>query len=254
MNAHPDPLKKIDVIEKLGAQIPLDQVFIDHLGQEITLSKLQKDGKPTLLTFVYYRCPMLCTFVLNTLADSLNKLPKWLPGHDYNLVTISINPEEGPEVALEKRNNYLSTFDNPAFKGEKLNWHFWTSPDNQVKQLAQSVGFQYYYDKSIEEYAHPAVVFLLTSDGMLSRNIYGLTYPTQDIRLGLLEASKGKMGSALEKVLLYCYRYDPDRGSYVLFAANAMKVAGLLTIVLLGSFLAAMWHFEKRKTKGDARA
>lgn len=247
INEHPDRLQKIDVVEKLGETISTDYTFLDEQGNTVNLSTYFDDGKPVVLTFVYYRCPMLCTFVLNALAESLNQLPNWIPGEDYHLVTISINPEEGPQVATQKRENYLTMFENPAFEGQELTWHFWTSPDNNVEALAKEIGFQYYYDEEIDEYAHPAVAFLLTEDAQLSRNLYGLTYPIRDMRFGLLEASEGKIGNAIEKILLYCYRYDPDQGSYVLFAKNTMKLAGAFTVLLLGGFLGLMWKFENNR-------
>ncbi|MCB0272628.1 MAG: SCO family protein [Bdellovibrionales bacterium] len=252
----PERLEKIDVIEKFGQTIPTDFTFIDENGDSVSLSNYFHDEKPVILTFVYYRCPMLCTFVLNALAESLNQLQNWVPGEDYHLVTISINTEETPEVAKTKQANYLKLFENPAFKNHNVTWHFWTSPDNQVSTLANNIGFQYYYDEEIKEFAHPAVVFLLTDEGVLSRNIYGLNYPTKDMRFALLEASEGKIGTAIEKILLYCYHYDPEQGSYVLFAQNTMKVAGLFTIFILSGFLGMMWKFEKSRTedKGDQSA
>jgi protein SCO1/2 len=249
----PERLEKIDTVDHLGEKISLDYTFINEEGQKVRLGDYFNQGRPVILNLVYYRCPMLCTFVLNAVGEGLAKLPTWSPDEQYTLITISINPEETAEVAQAKKSNYAKLlYDLPSVNAnEPVKWHFWVSPDNQVKKLAEELGFSYYYDEVIEEYAHPAVTYVLSPDGTMSRNLYGLDYAVKDLRFAVLEASKGNVGNIVEKVLLYCYRYDAEQGSYVLFAVNAMKLGGLFTIASLGLFLGLMWRYERKTSDQD---
>ena len=246
VNETPKEMEGVDVIDKLGTKVPLDLVFKDEKGNDVKLGSYFHQSKPVILILAYYECPMLCTFVLNTLAENTTRISNWKAGREYQIVTVSINPKEKPELAVEKKKNYLATMqmapDSPA-------WAFLTDPYNNSAKLADSIGFKYSYDKKIGQYAHPAVTFILTEDGVLSRDLFGLTYETKDLKLSLLEASKGKIGNAIEKVLLFCYHYDPNAKGYVLFAQNLMKIAGVLMILFLGGFLTFFWRMDIRRTR-----
>lgn len=244
VNKTPRELENVDISDKLGTKAPLDLVFKDEDGNDVTLGKYFHQGKPVALVLAYYECPMLCTFVLNTLADNVSKIPNWTAGKEFQIVTVSISPKETPAMAKEKKKNYLATIKQAP---DSPSWAFLTDPNNNSKKLADAIGFQYYYDKTIGEYAHPAVTFILSDEGVLSRDLFGLTYAPKDLKFALLEASKGKIGNMIEKILLFCYHYDPDAKGYVLFAQNVMKVSGLVSVLFLGLFLGFLWKLDIRK-------
>ncbi|MCC7460566.1 MAG: SCO family protein [Proteobacteria bacterium] len=246
VNQTPRELQEVDVVDMLGSKVPMDLKFKDEYNQDVTIGKYFNQGKPVILVLAYYECPMLCTFVLNALSENITKIPNWKAGVQYQIVTVSINPLEKADLALEKKKNYLNTIQMPT---DSNAWTFLIDPYNNAKQLADAVGFKYYYDKQQQDYAHPAVAFILTEDGVLSRNLFGLTYEPKDLKLSLLEASNGKIGNMIEKIILFCYHYDPEAKGYVLFAKNVMKIGGLLTILMLGSFLAFFWKMDLQRSK-----
>lgn len=230
-----DPeLMQIDVVDHLGDTIPLNLSFVNHKGEEVRLEDYFHNDKPVILTLAYYRCPMLCTIVLNGLTETMTKLEGWYPGDKYDVLTISIDPAETPELAEAKRHRYLS---NLGDLGKKGDWHFFVGDEPQIKELADALGFKYFYVEERKEFAHPAVVFILTEDGVLSRNLYGLEYSPRDLKLSLLEAGRGDIGSPMDKLILYCFHYDPDEKGYVVFATNVMKIGGLITLIIVGAFL-----------------
>ncbi|MFQ6604629.1 MAG: SCO family protein [Fidelibacterota bacterium] len=236
-----DPqLNKIDIVEHLGDTIPLDLPFITSHGDTVLLRSLFIPDTPVILTLAYYECPMLCTFVLNGLGAGLTGIP-FQSGTDYKLITISIDPGETADLAATKEAVYTKEY-------KQMNWSFLVGDSIDIKRLAEAVGFQYYYDRNSDEFAHPAAVFILTPDGVISRYLYGLNYSGNDLRLGLLEASKGRIGTTIDRILLYCYHYDPEAGSYVLFATNVMRLGGVLTVIFMVIFFSIMWTMEKRKT------
>ena len=244
-------LNQIDVVENLGQKIPLDLNFVDDHGDSVSLAQYFNHDKPVILVLGYYRCPMLCNLVFNAVVDGVNQLD-WTPGDKFQIVTVSINPEETPELAAAKKANYLSSFDKPV---DESSWMFLVGAGSQSKALADAVGFKYFYDEERDEYAHPAVAFVLTPDGVISRYLYGIQFTKTDLKLSLLEASEGKIGSPLDRVLLYCYHYDPDARGYGVVAANVMKVGGAVTLAALGLFLSLLWYGEKlRRRRAAARA
>jgi protein SCO1 len=238
-------LKGVTITEHLGDRVPLDLTFIDDHGQPVTLGDYFKAGKPVILNLVYFRCPMLCNFVMNGVADAAKQLP-WSPGNEYRLVAISINPRETWDLAAAKKANYLHDLGKP---GAENGWAFLVGDSTHSKALADALGWGYYYDKSTGEYVHTAATFVLTPDGRISRYLYGLTYPVKDVKLALLEASEGRIGSTFDRLILYCYHYDPDAKGYVLFAMNVMKLGGVAVVVLLGLLLAVLWHRERGRRR-----
>jgi len=236
-------LQKIDVIEHLGEKIPLSLNFTGPKGEEIPLGALFKEGKPVLLTMAYYECPMLCTFVLNGLSKGIADLD-FLPGEDFQMITISIDPGETWQLAAGKKANQTAAV-GKSFPED--GWEFLVGPKESSERLANALGFKYYYDEERDEYAHPAVSFVLTEDGMITRYLYGIEYRAQDLRLALLEASEGRIGNTFDKILLYCYHYDPEAGGYVIFAGNVMRIGGVITMILLGGTLGIFWYREVRR-------
>ncbi len=246
VNQKPRELQNVDVVDKLGSKIPLDLKFKDEKGNDVTLAKYFNQGKPVILNLAYYECPMLCTLVLNAVADNVTKISNWKPGREYQMLTVTINPKEKPPLALVKKGNYLALLQMPP---ESDAWVFLSDPYNNAQTLADAIGFKYYFDKDQGQYAHPAVTFVLTEDGTLSRDLFGLTYEPKDLKFALLDASKGKIGNVIEKILLFCYHYDPDAKGYVLFAQNVMKIGGLFTILCMGLFLGFFWRMDLQRSK-----
>ncbi len=240
----PGKLEKVDVVEHLGDTIPLDLQFVDSGGDTVRLERYFHQGKPVLLTLVYFECPMLCTLVLNGVANTLQKLD-WTPGKEFQIVTISIDPGETPEMARQKKYRYLQSLGRTDVPDS--GWVFLVGPESQSRRLADALGFRYTYDPKIDNYAHPAVIFLLSDEGVISRYLYGIEFKQRDLRLGLLEASQGKIGNTVDRLLLFCYHYDPLTQGYTLFATNLMRAGGVLTVILLAVFLTVMWKREKRK-------
>lgn len=238
-------LKNIDVEEHLGQSIPLDLTFINEIGDTVVLADYFQEGKPVLLTLAYYRCPMLCGLVLNGIAKGVSTLA-YLPGDKFQLVTVSINPAESYALAAAKKKNILGAMSKPIAEN---GWAFLTGKAEDSKKLADALGFKYYYIEERKEYAHPAVSFVLTDKGVISRYLYGIEYKEADLRLALLEASKGEIGSTLDRIVLYCYHYDPDAGGYVLFAGNLMRIGGVITVLIIGTFLIVLWRKDVFKLK-----
>lgn len=237
----PPMLEGVGVDEKIGRNIDLSLTFIDESGYPVPLSKFFNQGRPVILNLVYYKCPMLCNLVLNGQVAALREIP-WTPGNEFDVVTISIDPTEGFDLAREKKAYYLGSYDKPA-----PGWHFLVDHENHAKRLAESIGFHYRYDGKIEQYAHASAIMLLTPEGRMSRYLYGIRYKARDLRLALTEASEGKGKFTIEKLLLFCYHYDPASGSYTLFAKNIMRAGGSLTVLALGIVLAAFWRRERRR-------
>ena len=241
----PTELQKIDVVEQLGDSISLDLVFTDENGKEAMLSQFFNQGKPVIIILAYYRCPMLCSLVLNGYTNAAKDL-SFLPGQDYSILTISIDPRETYDLALAKKQNYLKNFNKP---GVETGWTWCVSQEKQVKQLADDLGFIYFYDKDKDQYAHPAVLHILTPEGKISRYLYGIEFNPNDLKLSLLEASKGLIGNSVDKLLLYCFHYDPNSRGYVVFAGNIMKLGGVVTLIVLSLFLGILWIREHNRTK-----
>jgi protein SCO1/2 len=239
----PSELKAVDVTEELGQQVPLDLTFTDDAGEKVQLSRYFNQGKPVILILAYYHCPMLCSLVLDGMAKGLNQLD-WAPGEKYQVLTVSIDSTETVESARAKREQILQVLDKP---GNDSGWRFFVGDVGQIRALANSVGFQYYFDKKLKQYAHPAVAMILTPDGHISRYLYGIEFKKNDLRLSLLEASNGKIGTTIDRVILFCYHYNPDAKGYVLFATKLMKAGGVLTVIGIGFFLMILWRRDIRK-------
>ena len=246
LNEQPPTDYPIDVIEQLGDYIPLDTVFINESGEEIVLKDLFQKNIPTILTLNYFECPMLCTLVLNGLAESIEKLTL-NPGEEYQVITIDINPNESTAFANQKKKNYIAGYN---LKNIKNDWHFLTGEQENIKKIADSIGFIYYYDEDRDEYMHPAAISVLDPEGKISRYLYGIQFLAKDLKLSLLEAGQGKIGSTLDKIILYCYHYDPYKNTYTLFATNVMRLGGILTIIFLGITIVGYWKNDHNLFRG----
>jgi protein SCO1/2 len=229
IGVRPELLKDVGVDQKLNESIPLGLTFRDEHGKTVQLSQYFVSGKPVILSLVYYSCPMLCTQVLNGMDRSMEQIPLTI-GKDFNVVTVSIDPTEKPILAEAKQALYTGMYGR---RGAADGWHFLVGEDSQIKQLANAVGFRYAYDPDSHQYAHASVIMVLTPEGKISLYFYGISYPDRDLRLGLVEASEGKIGSPVDAILLYCYHYDPHTGKYGLLINRIIVAAGLLTVALM---------------------
>jgi protein SCO1/2 len=236
-----DELQKITVEEHLGEVIPLELSFLNTRGDTVVLSDSFRRGMPVLLSLYYTNCPMLCSLLLTGLAKGVRGMDL-IPGKDFQMLSISFDPRETPQSAAAVKARYQGMLkpDTPAD-----GWEFLISPDDQTRTLAQALGFSYFYIAERNEYAHPAVVFILTDGGVISRYLYGIEFNPRDLRLSLVEASQGKIGTTMDRVLLYCFHYDPEAKGYVAVAGNIMKLGGLATVLLLGAFLAILWGRDR---------
>ena len=236
---------EIGITEKLGATAAVaDLKFIDDTGKEVRFGDYYKRGKPVLLALIYFECPGLCNFVLNGLVRGLKQL-NWTPGNEFELVAVSINPKEGAELAAKKKVSYLESYGRPQ---TAAGWHFLTGEEASIKKLASEVGFGYRYDEKEKEYAHSAALFVLTPEGRISRYLYGVDYAAKDLRLSLLEASGGKIGTVIDRIILFCYAYDPLTRRYSVVLFRVMQAASLgMTLLILG-YLLVFWRRQRRES------
>jgi protein SCO1 len=239
LGVRPDLLKQVGIDQKLNDSVPLNLTFRDEHGKTVELAQYF-GSKPVILTLVYYSCPMLCTQILNGLDRSLKNIPMTI-GTDFNVVTVSIDPTERPVLADAKHELYTGMYGRP---GAAEGWHFLTGDEPQIKALADAVGFRYAYDPDSKQFAHASAIMLLTPEGRLSRYFYGVSYPERDLRLGLVDASSGKIGSPVDELLLFCYHYDPHTGKYGLLISRVVQLSGLLTVVLGGIGLIILFRGE----------
>jgi protein SCO1/2 len=237
-------LSDVGIDQHLDAQLPLDAVFRDEAGREVRLGEYFTN-QPVVLALVYYRCPQLCTQVLNGLLKSSQAVPLEI-GRDYQVVTVSFDPDEGPELAAEKKRQYIRAYRRD---GGARGWHFLTGDGLAIERLATTVGFRYRYEPRSKQFAHASGIVIATPEGRLARYLYGIDYSPHDLRLGLIESSAGRIGSPVDQVLLLCYHYDPLTGKYGLAIAGVLRTAGGLTVLGLGTFLVAMYRREKRRPK-----
>ncbi len=250
-NVKPAMLDGVDIVEHLGATLPRDAAFRDTEGKPVKLGDYFDGKRPTLFVFAYHTCPMLCSLVLDATVKSLNEIP-WNVGDEFDVVSVSIDPKDTPETATRKRKQVLESY--PRAKGDPKGWHFLVGDEDQIRKVTDAIGFKYNYDARQKQYAHPAAIYLLTPEGKIARYLYGIQYPPADVRLGLLEATEGRSVSTTERILLFCYHYDPQGKRYSLVAMNVMRLGGGVTLLLLGSFLTLMWARERRKRRRSAVA
>lgn len=242
--ARPALLTDVGIDQKLNEQVPFNLSFRDDTGNPVRLREYFGE-KPVILSLVYYDCPMLCTQVLNGLERSLQGISLDV-GKQFDVVTLSINPRETPGLAAVKKRIYAGMY------GRRLaeqGWHFLTGEEEAIKELARAVGFHYAYDPESGQYAHATAIMVLTPDGRLSRYFYGIQYPSRDLRLGLVEASAGKIGTPVDQLLLFCYHYDPATGKYGLVILNVVRAAGLATVLAIAGLVLVLFRRERLARK-----
>jgi protein SCO1 len=240
----PQALREIGFDQNIDQQLPLDARFVDQDGQEVTLGSYYGE-KPVLLAFVYYTCPMLCTQVLNAMTATISTL-SLEAGKDFDLVLVSIDPRETPAQAAAKRTEYLHRYKRA---GAEAGWHFLTGTEPEIKRVAKAAGFRYAWDEQTQQYAHPAGIIVTTSDGRLARYLFGIEYGPRDLKLALVDASQGKVGTFADQLLLFCYHYDPMTGRYGLYVMRTLRIAGVATVLSLGTFIVVMLRRERSQQK-----
>ncbi len=241
-SAQPPPLRGAGITQQMNAQVPLGAIFRDETGETVRLGDYF-GRKPVVLSLIYFNCPSLCTEVLNGELRALQNVTLNL-GKDYDAVTVSFDPKDGPAEATIKKRIYAGLYGRAGTSG---GWHFLTGEQKSIDALTQAVGFRDVYDQSSGQFAHAATIMILTPEGRVARYFYGLQYPSRDVRLALVEASEGKIGSPTDAVLLFCYHYDPLTGKYGLMVANLMRAAGGATVLALGIFFWVMFRRERHR-------
>jgi protein SCO1 len=239
-NVRPPYLTNVGIEQHMDGQVPADLAFVDDTGRPVKLGDYF-GKKPLILNLVYYNCPMLCGEALAGLSASM-KMIKFDVGNEFDVVTVSFNPKETPRLAAEKKADYLKRYGRPNATG---GWHFLTGPPESINALTKAVGFQYQYDATKDQYAHATAIMVLTPQGRISRYFYGVDFPPKDLRMGLVEASQGKIGNAVDQVLLYCYHYDPVAGKYGAVVSNMLKIGGGLTILLVGGLIIILIRLDR---------
>jgi protein SCO1/2 len=240
-SSRPEILKEVGYDQRLGEPVPLDIMLRDETGAAVRLGDAL-GGKPAVLSLVYYECPMLCTLTLNGLVGALTALP-FEPGRDFSLITVSFDDREKPEQARRRKRAYVERYQRP---GAERNWHFLTGDRAELRRLTSAVGFRYAWDERTKQFAHPAGVVVLTPDGRIARYLYGVEYAPKDLRLGLVEAGEGRIGSPVDQLLLYCYQYDPAQGRYGMVVMRLVRLGGLATILVVSGFVAVSLRRERR--------
>lgn len=246
----PKRLKGVDVIEHLGERVPEGLTFKDQDGKTVTLGDYLHAEVPVILTFNYSSCPMLCSLQLNGFVNGLKKLD-FSAGKQFRIVTVLLDPKETDETARRFRARYLAQYNRPGSEG---GWTFLTGSDENVRALAKAVGFAYSYNEVRQEYIHPAALTLLAPDGKVARYLYGLEYPEKTLRLGLVEASEGRVGSSLDRLVLYCFHYDSAEGRYAPIATRIMQLGGAVSLVVLAGFLTILIRRDKKRALVESTA
>ena len=234
----PAELKDVGVDEHLGQQLNLDLELRSHTGAPVRLGALLTDDKPVLLTLNYFTCETLCSLQLNAVLDGLRALD-WVPGQEFRVITVSIDPSEDAALAAKKRQTYLESLG----KGE-VEWHFLTADAATIAAITDAVGFRYRYDEKSRQFAHPAVVTFLAPGGSVARYLYGVNYPPMDLKFALMESAAGRVGSPVEKLMLSCFQYDHAIGKYTPAAFGVMRIGGAITLLLVGGLGFVLWRRE----------
>ena len=232
----PDDLEGVGITEHVGAKLPLDASFRDEDGKVVTLGDYFTGEKPAILTLVYFDCPMLCSLVINGTVDALKSL-KYVPGSEFEIITVSFDPTETPTLAKLKKQSYITEYGRPeAASG----WHFLTGDETNIKRVTETVGFGYKWNEKMLQYAHSAAIFVITPDGTISQYLYGIAYEPQTLRMSLLAASQGKLGTPLEKILMYCFHFDSSEGKYTPSALGIMRLGGGVMLFIVAGVMSGM--------------
>lgn len=239
---------EVGIDQNLDTQIPLDLQFFDETGDTVRLGDYF-GRKPVIISLVYYRCPMLCTQVLNGMVETFKTL-SFSAGREFEVVTVTIDPTEPHELASEKKDVYVHAYDR---EGVEHGWHFLTGDQASIEKLAEAVGFRYIYDEKTGQYAHASGIMIATPEGRLARYLYGIEYAAKDLRFSLMEAAENRIGSPVDKLLLLCYHYDPMTGTYGVVVANLLRAGGVLAVGILGGYMYVNFRRDRKRNLQTAR-
>ena len=234
-NVRPPGLKNVGIQQNLNQSIPPDLMFQDDRGRSVRIGDFF-GKRPLILNLVYYNCPMLCGEVLSGLENSL-RMMSFDVGKEFDVITVSFDPSETSDMAAKKKAEFLRRYKRP---GAEQGWHFLVGPKNSVDALTKAAGFEYQYDEKTKQFAHAAAILVLTPQGKIAQYYYGIEYPPKDLRLGLVEAGAGKIGNVVDQLLLYCYHYDPEQGKYSATILRLLRLAGVVTMLFIGTFIFMM--------------
>ncbi|MEW6250638.1 MAG: SCO family protein [Planctomycetota bacterium] len=243
----PPELEGVGIDEHLDVQLPLDLEFRGHDGRPVKLGDFFDGKRPVILTLNYYRCPMLCTLQLNALVDALRDL-EWSAGDQFRIVTISFDPVETPQLAALKRQSYLEQYGRPPAAG---GWAFLTGRKKSVDTILETTGMHVKWSDEQQQWMHAAALIICTPDGRISRYLRNIVYEPKTVRLSLVEASEGKIGTTMDQVLLFCYHYDGGAGGYTFAAWNVGRLAGLVSLGFVGGLLLILWRHDRRARKAE---
>jgi protein SCO1/2 len=241
----PAALRGVTVEQRLNREIPLDLNFRDEFGRSLPLRTYFSGHKPVLLALVYYNCPMLCSLILSGVESSL-KAVSFDPGKDFEVVAVSFDPRDTPDIAARKKAMYLQRYRRPDTAN---GWHFLTGDEASIRALTEAVGYRYTFDPATGQFAHASAIMILTPEGRLSRYFYGVEYAPRDIRLGLVEASQNKIGNPVDQALLFCYHWDPSTGKYGAVSMNIVRFGGASFALICGTFLLIAWRRDWRRDR-----
>jgi len=245
------PRQLVDVTfrQRLNDTLPLDAAFTDENGRAVTLGQFF-GGKPVILAFVYYQCPMLCIQVMNGLSSALAVMP-FKAGQDFEVVLVSFDPRDTPAIAAEKKRAHLEYWSSEQ---DASAWHLLSGDEATIRRVTSAAGFNYRWDEATQQFAHVSGVLVVTPDGKLSRYFYGVEYSPKELRLALVESGEGKVGSAIDELLLYCFHYDPESGRYGVVVMNLVRLGGVLTILFIGGFIMLARRGESGPPQAPSRA
>ncbi|MCB0390866.1 MAG: SCO family protein [Bdellovibrionales bacterium] len=242
LNEVPKKIENVGITENLGDQINLGLEFVDDKGEKVTLGKYFDNKRPVILSMVYYNCPSLCNLHMNGLTEALKEI-KWTPGKDFQVVAVSMNHNENHNVAGPKKANYVKEYGR---EDSADGWHFLTGDKNNIDTLADQLGFRFKWLEEEQEFSHASAAMIITPGGQISRYIHGVKFVPSTLKMALLEASNGKIGTIVDQVLMYCFQFDPKKNKYTIYAWRVMQIGGLVMLLVLAIFLAPMWLRERR--------
>ncbi|MGA2447462.1 MAG: SCO family protein [Polyangiaceae bacterium] len=250
-NTTPPELVGVDIVEHLGQALPKDARFTDADGRSVTLGEFFDGQRPSVFVFAYHTCPMLCSLVLDATVRALSAI-SWTVGDQFDLISVSIDPHDTAQTATRKRDELVGRYARAQAK--PAGWHFLVGDEANIRRVTEAVGFEYRYDAVQKQFAHPAAIYILSPEGRLARYLYGFQFDPNDVRLGLLEAAASRSITTTERLLLYCYHYDPRGKRYAIAALSVMRLGGAMTVVLIGGFVVSMLLRERRKRAQTPRA
>ena len=249
-NETPKQLEDIGIEERLGGKIDLDLKFKNEAGELVPLRSFFQGHKPVLLSLAYYGCPSLCNFHLNGLNDSFKQIEQPI-GAEFNFVVISIEPNEKPELAASKKAAYIKEYGRPE---GAAGWHFLTGDEKSIQAIAGQVGFKYKWDEQQKQWAHAAAAYAITPEGRISRYLYGIVFNPKTLRLSMVEASNGRIGDLMDRLILFCFHFDPKASKYTFYVFNLMRAGAVLIVLVIAGFLVPFWLRNRREERSRRRA